>query len=40
MKLQIYFNLAVLFFSSPVFSESSLCSHLHGHVNLNIAADV
>ena len=40
MKLQIYFNLAVLFFSSPVFAESSLSAHLHGHVNLNVAADV
>ena len=40
MKLQIYFNLAVLFFASPVFAESSLSAHLHGHVNLNVAADV
>ena len=40
MKLQIYFNLAVLFFASPIFAESSLSAHLHGHVNLNVAADV
>ena len=40
MKLQIYFYLAVLFFASPVFAKSSLRSHLHGHVNLNVAADV
>ena len=40
MKLQIYFNLALLFFASPVFAESSLSAHLHGHVNLNVAADI
>ena len=40
MKIQIYFNLALIFFASPVFAESSLSAHLHGHVNLNVAADV
>ena len=39
MKLHISFYLAVLFFASPVFAESSLKAHLHGHVELNVAAD-
>ena len=39
MKLHISFYLAVLFLASPVFAESSLKAHLHGHVELNVAAD-
>ena len=39
MKLQFYFYLAVVFFASPVFAESSLSAHLHGHVELNVAVD-
>ncbi|QPJ62521.1 MAG: DUF2796 domain-containing protein [Candidatus Nitronauta litoralis] len=31
--------LAVVFFSPPVYAESSLAAHLHGHVQLNVAAD-
>ncbi len=30
---------AVVFFSPPAYSESSLGAHLHGHVKLNVAAD-
>ena len=39
MKFQFYFYIAVVFFASPVFAESSLSAHLHGHVKLNVAAD-
>jgi len=39
MKFKFYFYLAIVFFASPVFAESSLSAHLHGHVKLNMAAD-
>jgi hypothetical protein len=39
MKFQFYFYVAIAFFASPVFAESSLSAHLHGHVKLNVAAD-
>lgn len=39
MKFKFYFYLTVVFFASPVFAESSLSAHLHGHVKLNVAAD-
>ena len=39
MKLQLYLLTAIVLFPSPVFAESSLGAHLHGHVKLNVAAD-
>jgi hypothetical protein len=39
MKLQLYLFIVGVFFSSPVFAENSLSAHLHGHVELNVAAD-
>ena len=39
MKLPFYLLTGVLLFSSPAFAENSLSSHLHGHVELNVAAD-
>ena len=39
MKLQLYLFVVAVLFSSPVFAKSSLSAHLHGHVELNVAAD-
>jgi hypothetical protein len=37
--MKFYFYLTLIIFASPVFAESSLSAHLHGHVELNVAAD-
>ena len=39
MKLQLYLFIVAVIYSSPVFAESSLSAHLHGHLELNVAAD-
>ena len=39
MNLQFYLLTSVLFYSSPAFAESSLGTHEHGHVELNVAVD-
>ena len=39
MKLQLYLFIVAVIIPTPVFAKSSLSAHLHGHVELNVAAD-